>query len=304
MALAPGVQRTSRKSLNESRLPRSARVALSTFVAATLAVATQLAPASPIHVANADTPPPPKAVIIVGPSSGMTGSNLVDAAAFAEKARVAGMDVKQVFFPNATWENVLANIQGANLVVYMGHGYGWPSPYTSKLAESRQDGMGLSSIAGSGPNEYTYYGANLIRANVHLAPNAVVILIHGCYTAGNGEPGMAIPTEDVARERVDNFASGYLGAGARAVFAFGWNQKLNYSNALMTSNSTMDQMFTTSAGGSPSGFVGWQDRRVRVASNARRGRSSRSARQLRLLPLGDRRPGHDGSRLAVGRNGR
>ena len=74
-------------------------------------------------------------------------------------------------------------------------------------------------------------------------------------------PAWPLPTEDLARERVDNFASGYLGAGARAVFAFGWNQKLNYSNALMTSNSTMDQLFMTSGGGSPSGFVGWQDHR-------------------------------------------
>ena len=221
----------------------------------------QLAPASPaIQAVHADTPAP-KAVIISAPSSGMTDSNLVDAAAFADKARAAGMDVREVFFPNATWDNVLANIEGASLVVYMGHGYGWPSPYTSKLTESRQDGMGLNSFDGSGPNEYTYYGANLIKANVHLAPNAVVILVHGCYTAGNGEPGMATPTEDLARERVDNFASGYLGAGARAVFAFGWNQKLNYSNALMTSNSTMDQLFMTSGGGSPSGFVGWQDHR-------------------------------------------
>ena len=261
MPLAPGVQRTSRKSLIESRLLRSARVALSTFVAATFAVGAQLAPASPaIQAVNADTPAP-KAVIIVGPSSGMTDSNLVDAESFAVKAEAAGMHVERVFFPNATWDNVLANIQGASLVVYMGHGYGWPSPYTSKLTESRQDGMGLNSFAGSGPNQYTYYGANLIRAYVHLAPNAVVILVHGCYTAGNGEPGMAIPTEDLARERVDNFASGYLGAGAKAVFAFGWNQKLNYSNALMSSNLTMDQMFMTSAGGSPAGFVGWRDRR-------------------------------------------
>ena len=79
MPLAQGVQRTSRKPLVESRLLRSARVALSTFVAATFAVAVQLAPVSPvIQVVHADTPAP-KAVIISAPSSGMTDSNLVDA---------------------------------------------------------------------------------------------------------------------------------------------------------------------------------------------------------------------------------
>ena len=133
----------------------------------------------------------------------------------------AGMDVHRVFFPHATWDNVLANIQGANLVVYMGHGYGWPSPYTKILTESRQDGMGLNTYRRQWPNQYTYYGAaNLLEQYVHLAPNAIVFLNHLCYSAGNGEPGMATPDLDLARQRVDNMASGWLSIGARAVFAY------------------------------------------------------------------------------------
>jgi len=253
LPLAPGVHRT---------LLRLSRATLSAVTAATIAVTAQLAPVSPaIQAVHADSAQP-RAVIIVAPSSGMTDSNLVDGEKMAVQAENAGMHVDRVFFPHATWANVLDKIQGANLVVYMGHGYVWPSPYTSKLTESRQDGMGLNSFDGSGQTQYTYYGANLIRENIHLAANAVVILVHGCYTAGNGEPGMAIPDEALARERVDNFASGYLGAGARAVFAFGWNQKLNYPSALMTSGSTMDQLFMTSGGGSPAGFVGWRDVRL------------------------------------------
>ena len=202
----------------------------------------------------------PKAVFIVGPTNGLTDSNLADAARMADQAAAEGMNVRRVFFPNATWDNVIANIQGASLVVYMGHGYGWPSPYTSRITESRQNGFGLNSFAGSGRAQYTYYGATPIRANVVLAPNAVVILVHGCYTAGNGEPGMAIPRLDLARARVDNYASGFLAAGAGAVFAFGWNQKVNFPHALATSDSTMDELFMTPGGGSPAGFVGWRDR--------------------------------------------
>jgi flagellar hook assembly protein FlgD len=130
------------------------------------------------------------------------------------------------------------------------------------MTESRQDGFGLNSYAGSSRSSYTYYGATPIRENITLAPNAVVILVHGCYTAGNGEPGMAIPGEALAFERVDNYASGFLAAGARAVFAFGWNQKLNFAHALATSNSTMDELFMASGGGNPSGFVGWRDTRL------------------------------------------
>jgi len=235
---------------------------MGTLFATLFAVTAQLAPASPaVQPARAGAATTPKAVFIVGPSNGMTDSNLVDAEKMATQAEAAGMDVRRVFFPNATWDNVLANVQGANIVVYMGHGYGWPSPYTKVMTESRQNGMGLNSFAGSGREQYTYYGATRIKDSIDLAPNAVAILVHGCYTAGNGEPGMAIPSEDLARQRVDNFASGFLGAGARAVFAFGWNQKVNFPATLATSSSTMDQMFMTSAGGSPAGYVGWREGR-------------------------------------------
>jgi len=215
--------------------------------------------------ARADTPAVPKAVFIVGPTGSLTSTDLTDAEKMAEQAEAAGMEVHRVFFPHATWDNVLANIQDANLVVYMGHGYGWPSPYTNTLTESRQDGMGLNSFDGSGTNQYTYYGATKLEESITLAPNAIVYLNHLCYSAGNGEPGMAIPGVDLARERVDNFASGWLSIGARAVFAYGWWQHLDYPQALMTSDETMDQLFMTPAGGalagSPAGFTGWNEAR-------------------------------------------
>ena len=123
--------------------------------------------------------------------------------------------------PTPTWDNVLANIQGANLVVYMGHGYGWPSPYTSVLTESRQDGMGLNTFDGSGPSQYTYYGANLLkqyvtaRAQRDRLPQPPVLLRRQ-RRAGHGHPSY-----DLAAQRVDNMASGWLGIGAKAVFAYG-----------------------------------------------------------------------------------
>ncbi len=262
MPLGPGVQRTSSNKRPSRRLLRIAHATTGVFLAATFAVTAQLAPSSPaVGTAFADETAPPKAVFIVGPAHGATDSYLVDAEKMAVQAETVGMDVRRIFWPHATWDNVLANIQNASLVVYMGHGYGWPSPYTKVITESRQNGMGLNTTDGSGRAEYTYYGATPIKANVHLAPNAVVILVHGCYTAGNGEPGMAKPGPDVARQRVDNFASGFLAAGARAVFAFAWNQKVNYPNALATGDKTMDQIFMTPASGKPDGYVGWNDQR-------------------------------------------
>lgn len=238
------------------------RTVAALLIASLCALALQLTPGAPgSQSVRADSAPVPKAVFIVGPTGSLTDQDLTDAGKMADQAEAAGMDVHRVFFPHATWENVLANIQDASLVVYMGHGYGWPSPYTSQLTESRQDGMGLNSWDGSGPNQYTYYGANKIRESVTLAPNAVVYLNHLCYASGNGEPGMSIPSADLARERVDNFASGWLAVGARAVFAYGWWQKLNYPDALMNTDKTMDELFMTVApgasAGSPHGYVGW-----------------------------------------------
>ena len=237
-----------------SRGSRFVRGVLVPIVAAFLAVTALIAPASPgVSQVAADTPRL-KAVFVVGPTHGSTWSYLERGEEMAQEAEDAGMDVRRVFFPNATWERVLEHAQGANLLVYMGHGYGWPSPYTGKMTESRQNGMGLNSFAGSATDEYKYYGATPICQNIRLAPNAVVILMHGCYTAGNGESGMPIPSPDLARERVDNFANGFLAAGAGAMFALAWGTRIDYPAALVNTNQTMDQLFMT-----PADHVGWND---------------------------------------------
>lgn len=187
----------------------------------------------------------PKAVIIVGPTDEETQTNLEQGEAMAQKAEAAGMQVSRVFYPHATWDNVLAAIQGASFVAYFGHGYGWPSN-TPELWEVQQDGMGLNKYDGSGVGEVHYYGANKVRESIRLAPHAVVFLMRGCYTAGNGLNTSPIPTLDVARQHVDNFASGWLAVGAGAVFAFAFGTHSDYSARLMTADATtIDDMFSS-----------------------------------------------------------
>ena len=57
-------------------------------------------------------------------------------------------DVTEIYSPNATWPAVKAALQGASLVVYMGHGNGWPSRYRDALYRPTQDGFGLNPSAG------------------------------------------------------------------------------------------------------------------------------------------------------------
>lgn len=190
-------------------------------------------------------PAVPKAVIIVAPTDELTEGNLILGEEMAQRAEAAGMDVHRVFYPHATWEAVLAAIQGASFVAYYGHGYGWPSN-TTELWEVQQDGMGLNAYDGSGAYEVDYYGANKIRQSIRLAPHAVVFLMRGCYTAGNGLNEDPIPTVDVARQHVDNYASGWLAVGAGAVFAFASGSRHNYPEQLMTGDAvTVDELFST-----------------------------------------------------------
>ena len=241
-----------------ARLSRTALIALGLALA--LLASGVAAAVQPVRAGEAAAL---KAVFIVGPAGTQTSGDLEDAESLATLAESYGMDVRRVFHPNATWEAVMANIQGANLVYYAGHGYGWPSPYTETMKEIRQNGFGLNSYAGSNTHTYTYYGGNVIRNNVVLAPNAVVFLNHGCYTAGNGEPGHPIPTWDVARQRVDNFAAGFLAAGAGAVFAYS-SQEFNKSlTNLVTTDKTIEQIFSI-PGASPTpywGWIGWDPRK-------------------------------------------
>lgn len=245
-------------------LVRRTRVAVFLMCALFLAV---LLPNATVHaavttygsaaqVASATVAAPLKVVIIVGPAGSLTDSDLANAESLAEEAESFGMDVRRVFYPDATWDNVMANIQGANLVVDMGHGYGWPSPYPYHY-ENQEDGIGLQNPKYAPSKSRTkYYGGNWIRDNWTLAPDAVVVLNHMCYTAGNGEPGMAIPGWDLAVERVDNYAAAFLAVGAGAVFAYSGQSFDKGLRQLMTTNDTISDIFTT-PGPKPNGYLGY-----------------------------------------------
>ncbi len=195
----------------------------------------------------------PKAVIIVGPTHGSTPEYLSEGETFAAQATAAGMEVATVFHPYATWERVVNETTDANLVVYFGHGNGWPSPY-APFQESTKNGFGLNPTAGGSANSVSYMGGTPIRQNLRLADNAVVIIYLACYAAGNGERGQPYPTTSVAVERVDNFAAAFLHpkVGAAAVFAFWTKQWVDFSAELMRADRTMERILRT-----PSDKPGW-----------------------------------------------
>jgi hypothetical protein len=196
-----------------------------------------------VPAASASTLSSAKVVIIVGPVEGSTASYVADATSTATVARQYSSNVVTIYSPYATWASVAPALQGAAIVVYFGHGNGWPSPYTP-FQENTKDGIGLNGASNAGNSNVKYYGANYLESSIRLAPNAVVILGHLCYSAGNSEAQNPAPTLTVAEQRVDNIGAGWLQTGARAVISEPYSNLAGwYIQGLFTTNQTINALW-------------------------------------------------------------
>ncbi len=187
----------------------------------------------------------PKVVLIVGPSGSATDGYRTQAQAAAAVARRYTSDVVEVYSPDATWPVVRAALDGASLVVYMGHGNGWPSPYHNELYPPTENGFGLNPSAGGGDSAHQYFGEAAIGSQVKLARNAVVLLHHLCYASGLTEPGMSVGSLDDARQRVDNYAAGFIRAGAAAVIAEAYDSPSYLVKAILGSDRSIQNAWQT-----------------------------------------------------------
>ncbi len=206
-----------------------------------------------------------KAVIVVGPVGGETTRFKGWADEIAAAAKDAGMAVCKVYTPYADDDTVKRAAKGADLFVALMHGSGYPRPDRTKAdavadlddkGSDGRNGLGLNASRGSG--DVRYHGADWVRRYLRLAPNAIVILSHMCYTSGNSEDFHKLPSYALAVEHVDNFAAGFLDSGSypsgghpSAVMAiqsqhFDPNdRKGNLISTLMTRDVTLDRAFMT-----------------------------------------------------------
>jgi elongation factor P hydroxylase len=185
-----------------------------------------------------------KVVIIVGPVGSTTDNYRAKADHIAETAEVAGATVVKVYSPNATWANVRTAVAGANVIVYLGHGNGYPNPYSATENPDRVNGWGLNMVAGKAANDPTgdgdaigtslaycgekallgtltandgatqwnYCGGTTNTDGIAPAANFVMIYSNACYAPGAGESRPA-PPESMAVSRVANYASPILRLG-------------------------------------------------------------------------------------------
>jgi hypothetical protein len=223
--IADGAQRASTH--------RSLRLTVVTLMAVLLVGAGVVANPTPAAAASL------KVVVIVGPVGSSTSNYIYNAKKYAAQARSYGASVTEIYSPNATWSKVKAAAQGANLLIYLGHGNGWPSPYCC-FQKYTKDGFGLNKTAGNGNYNVKYWGEYYIDHYIQMAPNAVVILNRLCYASGNSEWGAANPSKSTAVKRVDNFGAGFLRAGAKAVFAEAIESVSYTISSLFKSSHSMD----------------------------------------------------------------
>ena len=197
-------------------------------------------PLGPASVAAASRTAP-KVVLIVGPA----GSATENYKRLADKAAAAAAEythnVVKVYSPNATWPAVKEAMTGASIVVYLGHGNGWPSRYRDQLTPATQNGMGLNPNAGA--NTHQYFGEAKIGKDIKLAKDAVVVFSHLCYASGNSEPGLPEGTLDVGQQRVDNYAAGFIRAGAAAVIAEAYMGPEYYVRNILRGRSSVDRIW-------------------------------------------------------------
>jgi len=172
--------------------------------------------------------PAVRVAIIVGPVGEELTPVYIDLAEMAAaEAEERGAEVATAYSPDATAEHVLAAVDGANIVVYFGHGVGSPNPYSAHPNPRVVNGWGLN---GRNPSDdhgdsirdgnLAYYGERWIAEHARPAPGWVMIYSNACYAPGAGEGFEDPADEETAAKRVSAYSRAPLAdLGAAAYFA-------------------------------------------------------------------------------------
>lgn len=215
--------------------PNTLRDRIIAALAASALLATALLAAAPAPSRAATGQ---KVAIIVGPTGSVTSSYRKQADETAAAAVAAGASVVKVYSPYATWSAVKSAVDGANIVVYFGHGNGYPSPYSSTQNTDRVNGWGLNrtttngdgdnwsttmvycgeqallgTLTSSSTHQWNYCGGKTNTDGITPAPGWVMIYSNACYAPGASESWDAVPSKSVALQRVSNYSRPVLKLG-------------------------------------------------------------------------------------------
>lgn len=148
--------------------------------------------------------PAMKAVVVVGPLGSATAREMDAAELAAKELEANGVTVYRFYTPNTDWNQIQAAANGAQFFIYHGHGIYWSNQPAPPVG-----GLGL---------DQKIYSNDDIRASLHLAPNAIVML-YACFASGGSDTDTASISLSEARRRVAEYSSPYFDLGAGAYFA-------------------------------------------------------------------------------------
>ncbi|HEU5324384.1 MAG TPA: cell wall-binding repeat-containing protein [Candidatus Limnocylindria bacterium] len=252
------------------------RIRAAFLAAVTLAMSVMVAAPTAVSAAG------PKVAVIVGPVGSITDQYRTMADRVASAATTAGASVVKVYSPNATWANVKAAVNGANVIVYFGHGNGYPNPYTSGTEYTdRVNGFGLNTATTNGDADswsagtLVYCGEKALLGTLSSTDGAAqrqycggvnggpitpaagftMVYAQAHYAPGFGErytPETPLTTLDEAKQRVTNYSTPILRLGGTYfATAYGDADQI-VSRVLAAGSTTYGQIFSAGRGYSAS----------------------------------------------------
>jgi hypothetical protein len=192
------------------------------------ALSPQVTPGPPVSPLG-QTLPSLRAVLLVGPMDKDDGSDAstkrqarnMDLA--ASELTADGVAVTKFYAPNCDWEQIKTAVNGANFLLYRGHGVyspppGLPSPAVGGFYLSKRDSRGIARSYEKGPDD--------VRNDLKPAPNAVVMLGSACFSAGMAAVDKTAIGSKEAQRRVAMYSDPFLDLGAAGYFANWYDKSL------------------------------------------------------------------------------
>ncbi len=254
------------------------RLRISVVTALFAAVSLLVPAASPVAAAGE------KVAIIVGPVGDLTDSYRSKANKVADVATAAGATVVKAYSPNATWANVKTAVNDADVIVYFGHGNGYPNPYGSNELTDRSNGWGLNTKTTNGDKDswsagtLVYCGERALLGTltsaddtarktycggtrndgITPAPNFTMIYAQAHYAPGFGERYTAstpLTTRYQAQQRVRHYSTPILKLGGTYIATAYSDADQIVSRVLTQPNRAYADIFADGKGWSPSTAV-------------------------------------------------
>ncbi|MGH2428636.1 MAG: S-layer homology domain-containing protein [Candidatus Limnocylindria bacterium] len=191
----------------------------------------------------------------------------------ADAASAAGATVAKAYSPTATWGNVRNAVDGANVVVYFGHGNGYPNPYTiGHQYTDRVNGWGVNRTTTNGDSDswsstMVYCGEKALlgtltssdgaaqrqycTGKVNPAPGFTMVYAQAHYAPGFGEryvESTPLTTLAEAQQRVRNYSRPVFGLGGSAFYATAYGDADEIVTRLLTDGRTHGDLFRSGRG--------------------------------------------------------